>query len=507
MKQLKYQITLIVFLLLIAILPNYSKATNISVDKVEKIKYNQITTNSITLTWKNVKKATAYQVFMYNDSTGEYDYFKTSDTNSITLKKLKSAKRYKIKIRAYRRVNGKKYHGPRSNMFKFFTKPDQTKNIVMKSQTTNTIQLSWNKVSRIDGYKIYTRTNSNNSWTYYGKVKTNSIELKKLLSSQIYEIRVRAYRTNNGVQDFVAYSSVIQAFTRPAQVTNLRMKENNSKTITIMWNGVPRATKYKVYRYNEDKKSWDYCGKTKNWYYEYEKPKKETHYKFRVRAYLSFNDTQQFGAYSNVFSTKAGMDVSHHNGNIDWQKIKKAGIEFVIIKAGGRGYGNGKIYEDSEFKTNIEQATKMGLEVGIYFYSASKNEKEAVEEAKWCVDILKKYKMENKCKYIAYDFEEYKEHRTSDMTRKELNKVHFAFLKEINKTKYVPILYANKNYLTNYLDVNDILSEIPRCKIWLAHYGVDKSTYTGNYDIWQYTSSGTVDGIESEAVDLDIIYF
>ena len=504
---MKKKLLLIGLLLFISIIPNYSNAAQESVGKVKGIKTTSIDTNTVTIKWNKVKNITGYRIYMFNYTKNKYELYKTVYKNTYTFKELKSSKKYNIRIKAFKKKNGKKYYGSISNKFKFYTKPTQTLNVMMNSQTNNSVQLSWKKVDRANGYKVYLRDNNTGEWTYKTYSTTNYANINNLLSSKTYEIRVRAYKIVENEKIYGKYSIPIQIVTKPDQVTNLRMKQNNSTYISLAWNEVARATNYKVYSFNEETKKWDYCGNTTNCYYDYKKPDKETKYKFRVRAYMEFKGEKIYGAYSNIFSTRSGMDVSHHNGKIDWQKIKSVGINFVILKAGGRGYKNGKIYEDSEFKTNIEEATKIGIETGIYFYSAAVNENEAVEEAIWCIDILKKYKMEDKCKYIAFDFEEYKKHRTSDMTKEMLNKVNIAFLSEISKTNYIPILYANKNYLSNFLNVEDILLKIPRCKIWLAHFGVDKSSYTGYYDIWQFTSQGTVDGIDSNSVDLDIIYF
>ncbi len=204
--------------------------------------------------------------------------------------------------------------------------------------------------------------------------------------------------------------------------------------------------------------------------------------------------------------TRLGIDVSTYQNTIDWNRVKAAGIEFVFIRLGFRGYGTGKLVADSMFRKNISGAMAAGLKVGVYFYSQAINEQEAVEEASMCLQLLEGY---GGLQFpVAIDVEYATSSltgRADRLTRDERTRVCIAFCETVKNAGYIPAVYANKDFLENKLYASSISNYI----IWLAHYtgSVDvKSSYKGRYDIWQYTSRGTVDGI-SGPVDMNISYW
>lgn len=145
--------------------------------------------------------------------------------------------------------------------------------------------------------------------------------------------------------------------------------------------------------------------------------------------------------------------------------------------------------------------------MGVYFYSYAVTEEEAYDEAEWIVQKLKEYGVQKKCKYIAYDFEVYKDKntRTEDITKEQLDNNCIEFLNYVYNTGYKPVLYGNKNYLTNIFSTEEIVDNVPDCRVWLAQYNTAPS-YDGEYVMWQYTSSGKVDGISGN-VDVNVLYF
>ena len=126
-----------------------------------------------------------------------------------------------------------------------------------------------------------------------------------------------------------------------------------------------------------------------------------------------------------VVGAYKGIDVSHHNGTINWAAVKAAGYDFAIIKVGGRGYGSGAIYQDTQFKNNINGATANGIKVGIYFYSAALNEQEALEEAAWTCEQIKYYRITYP---VVYDFEEFGVHRNAGTSGAQATANAKAFL-------------------------------------------------------------------------------
>ena len=193
-----------------------------------------------------------------------------------------------------------------------------------------------------------------------------------------------------------------------------------------------------------------------------------------------------------------GIDVSKHDGKIDWSKVKNSGIEFVIIRA---GFGSSTI--DERFVENIKGAIKENLGIGIYWFSYAISEEKARLEAVKCMDVIKSYK--NYITYpVFYDFEydsvRYAKTRGVSINKTKATDFAYAFLKEIDKGGYIPGLYTNIDYSNNYFS-----KELQKAyDLWIAQYS-SRNSYDGDYAIWQYSENGKVSGIDGN-VDLDYCY-
>ena len=194
--------------------------------------------------------------------------------------------------------------------------------------------------------------------------------------------------------------------------------------------------------------------------------------------------------------TVMGIDISKHNGNIDWNAVKNSGVQYVILRCGYRGSASGVLVEDQKFKSNIQGATAAGLKVGIYFFSQAVNEVEAVEEASMTLSLIKKYRIT----YPVYIDVESANGRADGISKAARTSVINAFCQTIRNSGYTPGLYANKNWLTEKINTG----ALGGCKIWLAQY-VAAPTYGGRYEMWQYSSRGSIAGIKGN-VDLNISY-
>lgn len=195
-----------------------------------------------------------------------------------------------------------------------------------------------------------------------------------------------------------------------------------------------------------------------------------------------------------------GIDVSTYQGNINWAKVKASGVDFVFIRLGFRGWGTGRLVVDDMFYTNMAGATAAGLKVGVYFFTQAINEREAVEEASMCLQLVSGYNISYP---IAIDIEDAgsSSARTNGLSASTRTKICKAFCQTIESSGYRAAVYANKYWLTNLL----YTSELENYVIWLAHY-VEQTSYARRYDIWQYSSTGRVDGISGN-VDMNISYF
>ena len=191
-----------------------------------------------------------------------------------------------------------------------------------------------------------------------------------------------------------------------------------------------------------------------------------------------------------------GIDISKHNGTVDWNAVKNAGVEFVILRCGYRGSTSGVLVEDEKFRTNIKGATAAGLKVGIYFFSQAVNEMEAVEEASLTLSLIKGHKIS----YPVYIDVEAANGRADGLSAAERTKVVKAFCETVRDSGYTAGVYSNKNWFAEKMDTG----AFGNYRIWLAQY-TESPTYTGRYEMWQYSSRGTIPGIKGD-VDLNICY-
>ena len=198
-------------------------------------------------------------------------------------------------------------------------------------------------------------------------------------------------------------------------------------------------------------------------------------------------------------TAKVGIDVSSWQGVIDWDRVRDAGVEFAILRAGYRGSVTGALVEDSCFETNLRGATAAGIPVGIYFFTQAVNEVEAVEEASMVLQLVRNFKVEYP---IFIDTEGAGGNGRADgLSTEDRTLVCEAFCRTIQNAGYTAGAYASKNWYENRLNVNALDHYV----IWLAEYR-DIPKYQGYYEMWQYTSKGEVDGISGN-VDLDISYW
>ena len=192
-----------------------------------------------------------------------------------------------------------------------------------------------------------------------------------------------------------------------------------------------------------------------------------------------------------------GIDVSKWNGSIDWNAVKNSGISYVIIRCGYRGSSTGALIEDPKFRSNIQGAKNAGLKVGVYFFSQAVNEVEAVEEASMALNLVSGYGLN----YPIFLDVESSGGRGDKIDAGTRTAVCNAFCSTIQNSGYTAGIYANKTWFTSYINTGSLTGY----KIWLAQYASSPSYSATRYDMWQYSSKGTVGGI-SGSVDMNISY-
>ena len=198
-----------------------------------------------------------------------------------------------------------------------------------------------------------------------------------------------------------------------------------------------------------------------------------------------------------------GIDVSSYQGDIDWRQVKRSGVEFVFIRAGFRGYTEGTLNLDSKFHENMQGALDAGLDVGVYFFSQAISPQEAVDEAEFVLDALEGYDITYP---VVFDWETIgsSNARTNDIDNQTLNDCAIAFCERVAEEGYTPMVYFNLT--VGYLMYD--LSQLLDYDFWFAQYPAADAMYPTmyyHYDMWQYTSSGSVPGIEGN-VDMNIAW-
>ena len=190
-----------------------------------------------------------------------------------------------------------------------------------------------------------------------------------------------------------------------------------------------------------------------------------------------------------------GIDVSRYQGEIDWQQVKAAGVEFVMVRLGNRGIAEGTLHEDPLAKMNLQTAKAAGLKVGAYFYSQAVSVAEAEEEAAFALEILDDFQLDMP---LAFDWEQ--ESRTENVDARTLTDCTKAFCDAVSLAGYRPMIYFNSFQAKELLHLRE-LKEIPW---WLAMYDVTME-FPYRMDMWQYSCTGTIPGI-SGSVDLNLLF-
>lgn len=214
----------------------------------------------------------------------------------------------------------------------------------------------------------------------------------------------------------------------------------------------------------------------------------------------NFSDDGTLKHYSEEGAVTAvsGIDVSSYSGEIDWERVKNAGVTFVMVRLGGRGYGDdGALYSDDRAVEYLRGAQEAGLHTGGYFFSQAVSEEEAREEAAYCKELLGDLTPDYP---VAYDWEFIKDDtaRTDGLTVAQTTACARAFCDEVRSYGWSPMLYAGDAEMTAKYDMNQLAD----CEIWYCEYA-QTPNFPYEIGMWQYSKTAVIDGIEGN-VDLDM---
>lgn len=195
--------------------------------------------------------------------------------------------------------------------------------------------------------------------------------------------------------------------------------------------------------------------------------------------------------------SKKGIDVSKYQGKIDWAKVASDDVEYAFIRTGVRGSTEGKLMKDENFTDNIEGALDNGIEAGVYFFTQAVTEEEAIEEAEFVLDAIEPYDITYP---VVLDLEEVTSAnaRTAEMTKEDYTRNCIAFCETVKAAGYTPMIYGNLKTFMIMLD----LEQLEDYEKWFAYYNAPVY-FPYEFSIWQYSSEGSVKGIEDD-VDLNV---
>lgn len=221
------------------------------------------------------------------------------------------------------------------------------------------------------------------------------------------------------------------------------------------------------------------------------------HHSYREEQFvLNEDEILEYVENGEVLSKK-GIDVSKYQSAINWEKVAGDGVEYAFIRLGIRGATEGKLMLDDKYEDNIEGALENDIDVGVYFYTQALTKEEALEEAEFVLEHIEGYDISYP---IVLDVEEVttQDARTQEMTKQQWTEVCIAFCERIKQAGYTPMIYGNLKTFMLMLD----MEQLEEYEKWFAYY--DTSLYFPyEFSIWQYTSTGSVNGIKGD-VDMNI---
>lgn len=198
-------------------------------------------------------------------------------------------------------------------------------------------------------------------------------------------------------------------------------------------------------------------------------------------------------------ASRLGIDVSDHQGSIDWNAVAADGIDFALVRVGYRGYTDGDLFADETYATNLDGASAAGLEVGAYFFSQATTPEEAREEAEFVLELVAGRYLDLP---IVFDHEPVADAsgRANSLPSSVVSECALAFCERIEEGGHSTMIYGNAADMARYDS-----SAIGTRPVWFAEYDVPSPTAQFDFSVWQYTNGGLVAGIGT-AVDMNILF-
>jgi GH25 family lysozyme M1 (1,4-beta-N-acetylmuramidase)/fibronectin type 3 domain-containing protein len=441
---------------------------------------------SITVSWNRVAGAGGYRIYKSDSREGTYAFLAETTAANFISNGLTAGKTYYYKVKAYSMVGSIKVYGNSSSPV--YAKPVLQTPIADYSETSaDTIHLYWGTIEGASGYRVYRSTSMSGTYFRTADISTTDYEDTGLYSGTVYYYKVRAYITVGGSNVYSGYSSIVSAETAGVPITQISLNKDSDTLIL----GESDTLTAAVTPESADNQSLTW---------ESSDPLVASVDSTGTITTISAGtaDITVSTADGSVADTCTvtvnnaeikGIDVSKWQGTINWASMENAGIQFAMMRS---SYGSSSV--DPMFETNYENAKANNMPVGVYHYSYATTVAKAAAEVNFMLNNLKGKQFEYP---VCVDMEDVSQ---KDLGRTTLTNIALTYLNTLKQAGYYPIIYTTKYWFTTKLDY----TQLTAYDLWLAQWGTE-ITYTDHVGIWQYSSTGILNGINAY-VDLDLSF-
>ncbi len=428
MKKTLRSILVLVFSLCI-VLSSIPMAYAADVAKVTGLTTSARTDTSITIKWTKVSNAKGYVVYRYNSSSKEWKSIKTTTSTSLKNTSLKASTAYSYRVKAYTTKNGSTVYGAVSATLKTSTAPAKVTGLKASSIGSDSVTVSWSKVSGAAGYRLYRYNADTGKYVKIGDTEKTSCTVKNLTANTSYKFIVKAYHKLSGTV-LGANSAVLTVKTKPGTVQNFRISSTSTSSYTLKWDKVTGVSGYQLEKYDSNKGEWVSVQKSTATKYT----ARDSGGKYRVRTYIKSGSTYTYGAYSSTLvagktpeNAPENLQAAANSNNgisLKWSKVSNiAGYEIeeydpqhgawvVLGTTTKNSYNINNLTETREYKFRVRayvgsDSSKIYGDycesVAIFFESQTKNDSIYSEEMEKSGILGYLYDPEEKCFYTSSD--------------------------------------------------------------------------------------------------------
>lgn len=466
--------------------------------------------NTLQLSWNASGDAKTYEVYYSTSPDSGYKKATSTKKTSYKFSKAKCGQTYYFKIRTYEKIGKVKYYSDYCTAVSGQTVLTGTPTVYVSKTKYNSVTIKWSKVPSTRKYEIYYSTSPDGEYTLLKSQGGTSYTHNKLTTGVTYYYKVRATRD----YFYGEFSNTTSGRPVLGELKNLKVKTGTNQ-LKISWKSVSGAQAYVLMR--SDSAGGDYVeiSRAKKTSYTDKGLEAGTTYYYKVYAIAGIYQTNTLGPVGEATKPPKqvaqpskpsvekdmyyGVDVSSYQGRIDWDEVADSGIDFAMIRI-LTGKRTSNLDKDAYFEYNYQHARAAGIKVGVYRYTYAYTKSGARQEATEIVDALGGRYLEYP---IVLDLED--SMVLNNTTREKRTEIIQEYKKIVERAGYKFALYANKNWLENYIEPE----ALEGVDIWLARWrSLDQGpgyNGPGNLTMWQYTSSGSVNGISGN-VDRNVSY-